>query len=74
MFVKVPTKVRTKVYEIVVEEGSDGEFTISMPDEMKLMKYWAVGMKTYWIDHGNGNWSIYTNDEDKEDASEAQSD
>lgn len=67
-------KTKTKVYPIKVE-AQNGEKAISFPDEMGLLKYWRVGETTYWVDHGNGSWSIYVDQiEEDTDDSEVQSD
>lgn len=55
-----PVIPKSKVYCIEIGGNENGEKTMTFPDEMgSIMKYWVSGDKTYWIDHGNGNWSIY---------------
>lgn len=71
--VPIPTITKTKVYEIDVTANENGETSITFPDELGLLQYWKAGQKTYWIDHGNGNWSIYVNN-GEEDATEVSTD
>lgn len=66
----VKSNNKTKVYCVDVTANENGETSISFPDEMGLLKYWKSGDKTYWIDHGNGNWSIYMHREEEDNASE----
>jgi hypothetical protein len=78
----VPSRRKSKFWFIDVVDDGNGNPTITLPDEMGLMKHWQVGEKIVFVSDEFGNWQILRVDEhepgnweikEKEDDSEIHS-
>jgi len=79
----IPSRRKAKFWFIDVEDDGNGNPSITLPDEMGLMKNWKVGEKIVFVSDEFGNWQILKVDEQEpgnwelkgaEDASEVSTD
>ena len=59
----VPSRRKAKFWFVDVEDDGNGNPSITLPDEMGLMKHWNVGEKIVFISDEFGNWQILKVDE-----------